>query len=228
MGALDFGWSSLIMELLDPTSRRPARATWPCPRDVSSRSATVPVMDTERDMNLTDEQWRERLSPDQYEVLRRARRPSARSPASTSTSRTTASTAAPGAAPSCSHSDTKFESGTGWPSFYEPAVAENVELHRGSPATGWSHRGPVPALRRAPGPRVRRRAAADRPALLHQLLRAGARPGRSAVSDPEPVLGWPGRRRRRGRAQRPARARRAPPRAVSRSSPALAQLEVQT
>lgn len=28
--------------------------------------------------------------------------------------------------------DTKFESGSGWPSFYEPAVAENVTLHRDS------------------------------------------------------------------------------------------------
>jgi hypothetical protein len=28
-------------------------------------------MDTERELTLTDEQWRERLSPEQYEVLRR-------------------------------------------------------------------------------------------------------------------------------------------------------------
>ena len=75
----------------------------------------------------TDAEWREELTPEQYEVLRKGA-PSAPSPASTGTTTTTACTAAPAAAPSCSSSDTKFDSGTGWPSFTEPAVAEAVEL----------------------------------------------------------------------------------------------------
>lgn len=79
-----------------------------------------------REINKTDEEWRAELTPMQYEVMRKA-----------GTER-----AFTGEYWDCHDdgiyrcgscgaelfaSDTKFESGTGWPSFTEPAVAANVE-----------------------------------------------------------------------------------------------------
>jgi peptide-methionine (R)-S-oxide reductase len=75
----------------------------------------------------TEQEWREQLTPEQYNVLREA----GTEPPFTGEY---AYSKADGMfrcgaceAPLFS-SDTKFDSGTGWPSFYEPAVAEAVEL----------------------------------------------------------------------------------------------------
>ena len=75
----------------------------------------------------SEQEWREQLTPAQYDVLRKA------------------GTEAPFTGEYVHHkadgsyrcaacgsvlfgSDTKFDSGTGWPSFTEPAIAEAVEL----------------------------------------------------------------------------------------------------
>lgn len=79
-------------------------------------------------MELPEEKWREKLTPEQYEVLRQK------------------GTEAPFTGKFVDHhesgmyacaacgnplfaSDTKFESGTGWPSFYDVASKGNIELH---------------------------------------------------------------------------------------------------
>jgi len=78
-------------------------------------------------INKSDEEWREQLTPEEYEVTRRG------------------GTEAPftgrywdnhdegmyrcvGCGTELFSSDTKFDSGTGWPSFTEPANLEHVEL----------------------------------------------------------------------------------------------------
>jgi peptide-methionine (R)-S-oxide reductase len=84
-------------------------------------------MDTQRDMELTDGEWRERLSPEQYEVLRRhgTERPFTGKFVHV---KDDGMYTCAGCGAELFSSDTKFESGTGWPSFYEPAVSQNVEL----------------------------------------------------------------------------------------------------
>jgi peptide-methionine (R)-S-oxide reductase len=86
-------------------------------------------MDTENTVELTDDQWRERLTPEQYDVLRKhgTERPFTGEYVNV---KDDGMYHCAGCGAPLFRSDTKFESGTGWPSFYEPAVAENVELRQ--------------------------------------------------------------------------------------------------
>ncbi|MCU1458015.1 MAG: peptide-methionine (R)-S-oxide reductase [Actinomycetia bacterium] len=78
-------------------------------------------------LDLTDEEWRARLTPEQYAVLRQAgtERPFTGEYVHEHTPGVY-TCAACGA--KLFDADTKFDSGTGWPSFTEPLVAEAVEL----------------------------------------------------------------------------------------------------
>jgi len=85
----------------------------------------------------TDEQWRARLSPDAYEVLRHA---GTESPGSSPLDEffKPGTYACAGCNLALFDSKTKFESGTGWPSFYAPlphAVQTSDDTSLGMPRT---------------------------------------------------------------------------------------------
>jgi peptide-methionine (R)-S-oxide reductase len=82
-------------------------------------------MDT--NVSKTDQEWREELSPDAYHVLREKGTEPPFTGAYTH-SKDTGMYRCGACGAELFSSETKFDSGTGWPSFTEPAVAEAVRL----------------------------------------------------------------------------------------------------
>jgi peptide-methionine (R)-S-oxide reductase len=74
---------------------------------------------------ITDEEWRTRLTPEQYEILRRKGTERAFSGAYWDEHAPGVYRCA-GCGSEVFRSDAKFESGTGWPSFIEPASLSSV------------------------------------------------------------------------------------------------------
>jgi peptide-methionine (R)-S-oxide reductase len=80
-------------------------------------------------VNKTDEEWRRELTPEQYEILRRkgTERPWSNE---LNDEKASGTYRCAGCGAELFASDAKFESGTGWPSFYQPAGDESVETER--------------------------------------------------------------------------------------------------
>ena len=92
---------------------------------MGSRGPTVPG--PARQINKTEHEWREELTPQQYDILRRA----GTEPPFTGEyvfNKADGTYRCAGCGAALFASDAKFESGTGWPSFTEPAIAAAVEL----------------------------------------------------------------------------------------------------
>ena len=80
-------------------------------------------------MNRSDDEWREQLSPEQYRVLREKGTDPAYAGAYHD-SKTPGTYVCAGCGEPLFASDTKFDSGTGWPSFYAPADSNAVAEER--------------------------------------------------------------------------------------------------
>lgn len=81
-----------------------------------------------RKVQLSDDEWRKRLTPEQFHVLREKGTERAFTGALVNNHADGMYHCAACNAP-LFKSDTKFESGSGWPSFFEPVSQDAVDLH---------------------------------------------------------------------------------------------------
>jgi peptide-methionine (R)-S-oxide reductase len=83
-------------------------------------------MSEKTEMPTTDSEWREKLNPEQYQVLRKAGTEQAFTGRYWDEHRAGIYRCA-GCGESLFSSDTKFESGSGWPSFFQPLESGKIE-----------------------------------------------------------------------------------------------------
>ncbi len=120
----------------------------------------------------TDAEWRAELTPEQYYVMRqKGTEPAFSGALYRNHADGTYRCGACGA--ELFSSDTKFESGSGWPSFSVPANAAGSGAPRRQELRDDAHRGYVRSLRRPPGACLPGWPGAGRASLLHQLVVAG-------------------------------------------------------
>ena len=79
-------------------------------------------------MHLSDEEWRKKLTPEQYHILREKGTERAFTGALVNNHEDGMYHCAACNAP-LFKSETKFESGSGWPSFFEPVSKDAVDVH---------------------------------------------------------------------------------------------------
>ena len=122
----------------------------------------------------TPEDWKRELSPEQFYVLREHGTERAGTSPLNQEKRSGVFKCA-GCGNDLFESGTKFESGTGWPSFFQPDGRRNRDV-RGPQLLHDANRSALRPLRRASRTRIPRRPQAHRPALLHERRGDEVRP----------------------------------------------------
>jgi peptide-methionine (R)-S-oxide reductase len=78
-------------------------------------------------MKLPEDEWKKKLTPEQYEILRN-KGTEAPFTGKLLHNKDTGMYTCAACGAELFHSETKFDSGSGWPSFYDPANTENIRL----------------------------------------------------------------------------------------------------